>query len=100
MLHDQFREERAIHAPRHVVPRRNREKGSRVVVETDRIVEAGRPGYLWTNTHHPVRTVVKTTRRPELQAWIMPGQRRQLPAVGRLVQREKNNRQIALVAEL
>src|ERR1700693_3976169 len=46
MLGDQPREETAIHAPCHIVARRNREKGSRVVVETYGIVEAGRLGHL------------------------------------------------------
>src|SRR5882762_10891632 len=42
MLDDQFREESAVHAPRHVVPSRNRKKGSRVVIKSYGIVEACR----------------------------------------------------------
>src|SRR3546814_5181545 len=41
MLGDEAREEGAVDPARDVVPRRDRQKGARVVVEADGVVEAG-----------------------------------------------------------
>src|SRR3546814_18272466 len=41
MLGDEACEKGAIDPPRDVVPRRDRQKGARVVVEADRVVETG-----------------------------------------------------------
>src|SRR5713101_8100339 len=100
MLGDQLRQKGTIHTPRHVVPCRNREEGTSIVVEAHRIVEARRLRYVLAETHHSFWTVVKPPRRPEPQAGIVPGQWRQFPTVGRFIQREKDDRQIALIAEL
>src|SRR5258708_35455749 len=100
MVGDQLGEESAIDAPRHIVPPGNREKGSGVVIETYSIVEARRLRDVLAKTRHALRTVVKPPRRSQSQARIMPGQRSQFAAVGRFIQREKNDRQVALIAEL
>src|SRR5258708_11726551 len=100
MVGDQLAEKSAIHATRHIVPPRNREKGSGIVVETYSIVEARRLRDVLTKTHHALRTVVKPPRRSQSQARIMPGQRSKFAAVGPVIQPGKNCPQIALITEL
>ena len=99
MFGHQLRQESRIDAPGHIVPRRNRQKRPRVVIESHRVVEARRLRRLLAESAHPFRAVVEPPWRAQFQARIMPGQRRQFPAVGRLVQREQNDRQPRLVAE-
>src|SRR6202161_365668 len=56
---DQLGEEGTIHAPRHVVARRDREKGARVVVKPDSVIEAGCFRNVFAITQHALRAVVK-----------------------------------------
>src|SRR6201984_3110752 len=100
VLGDLLREEGAIHAPRHIMPSRNREEGSGIIVEPNRLVEAPRLGHTLAEPSHALRAVVKPPRRPEPQARIVPREWSQFPAVSRFIQGEKNDRQIALIAEL
>src|SRR4029077_8436003 len=100
VLGDLLREKAAIHAPRHIMPSRNREEGTGIIVQTNRLVEARRLGHTLAEPSHPLRAVVKPPRRPEPQARIVPPHWSQFPAVSRFIQSEKNDRQIALIAEL
>src|ERR1700746_235220 len=77
VLGDLLCEEGAIHAPRHIMPPRNREEGSGIIVEPNRLVEAHRLGHTHAEPSHPLRAVVKPPRRPESQARIVPPQRGQ-----------------------
>ena len=52
MLGDEACEKRAVD-PARIVPRRNRQEGARVVVESDRVVEPRRFGRLLAETQHP-----------------------------------------------
>ena len=47
----------------------------------------------------PFEAVVEPPRRPEPQRGVVAGQRRQLPRVGRLVEREHDQREARVVAE-
>src|ERR1019366_4312294 len=98
MLDDKFCKERTIHAPRHIVPCRNREKRPRIVVKAHRIVKACGVGYVLAITHHAFRAVVKPPRRAKPQAWIMARERRKFPAVGRFIQCKKNDGEILLIS--
>src|SRR5580693_2060044 len=99
MFSDQAAEKCAIDAPRHIVPRRNREERPRVVVESDRVVEPCRFGGQLAETHHALRTVMKPPRRSEAQAGIMSGERGQFTADGGLVKHEQNDGEVLFVAE-
>ena len=77
----------------------NRQKRPRIVVESNGVVEPRRLRRLLAKTPHPLRAVVKPPRRPQPQARIVPRQRRQFPAVCRLIQREQNDRQSRLVSK-
>src|ERR1700733_8976175 len=85
MLRDQSRQERTIHAASQIMPPGNGKKSAGIVVESYRVIEPSRLGDPLAETHHSFRAVVKPPRRPQTQARIMPGQRSQLPAVGRFI---------------
>src|SRR5215468_17074 len=70
MFDHQLRQICRIYSPRDIVPRRNGQESSRVVVEPHRIVEAGGLGHPSAETHHPFRTVMEPPRWPESQARI------------------------------
>src|SRR5580693_2644306 len=72
MLHDEAREKHAIDAARDIMPRGDREERARVVVESHRVVEAGRLRSQLTKTHHALRRIVEPPRRPQPQRRIMP----------------------------
>ena len=76
--------EMRIHAARHVVPRGNRQKRARIVVESHRVVEAGSFRDRFAESLHALRAVVEPPGRAQPQARIMPGQRREFAAVGRI----------------
>src|SRR5690606_22525809 len=66
---DEPRQEGAIHSSGNVMTRRYRRKGARVVVETDRIVEAGGFRREFAETAHAFGAVVEPPGRPQLQRW-------------------------------
>src|SRR5258708_9532126 len=99
MSRDQFRQVGAIDPPRKVVARGNRKKCTGVVVESDRVVEAGRLGGLSPESQHRLGSVVEPPRRTQLEAGVMAGQRREVPGVGALVEREQNQQKIAARSE-
>src|SRR5690606_23659867 len=72
----QFGQEIAVDAPRHVVARGDRAEGAGVVVEADRVVEAGRLRGKLAKAVHAFGAVEKPPGRPKPQGRIMPGKRR------------------------
>ena len=96
---DQPRQEGAVNAPSHIMPRGNGEERARVVIEAHGVVEARRLRGLLAETHHALGTVKEPPGRPQAQAGIVAGERRQLAAEGRLIQREQNDGEVALVAK-
>ena len=93
MLGDQPRQEGAVHPASDVVTGRNRQEGPGVVVESDRVVKAGGFGGLLAEAAHAFGAVVEPPGGAELQRRIVAGQRRELAAVGRLVQSKENDRE-------
>src|SRR3546814_8098950 len=81
MLGDEAREEGAVDPARDVVPRRDRQKGARVVVEADGVVEAGGLGRHLAETAHAFGAVVEPPGRAELEAGIMAGERREFARI-------------------
>src|ERR1700746_475697 len=77
VLGNLLREKGAIHAPRHIMPSWNREEGSGIIVEPNRLVEARRLGHTLAEPSPALRAVVTPTPRPEPQARIVPPQRGQ-----------------------
>src|SRR5512135_3879439 len=98
MLDHAGREEAARDPAPHVVARRNRQESPRVVVEPDGVVEARGLDRLFEEPQHSLVAVVEPPRRPEPQRGVMPGERRKFARVGGLVEREQDQREIALVA--
>ncbi len=96
---DERGEEAAVDPARDVVPRRDRHERTRVVVESDGVVEARRLGRLLAEPQHALRAVVEPPRRTQLQRRIVARQRRQFARVDGLVEREQDDRQRGLVAE-
>src|SRR3984893_6493837 len=96
---DQASQVGAIDPPRQVVARGNREKCTGVVVESDRVIEAGRLGALSPESQHGLGGVVEPPRRTQLEAGIVAGQRREFPRVGALVERKQNQQKISARAE-
>src|SRR5215467_8331530 len=99
MLRYEASETCAVDAARYVVARRNREKSARVVVESDCVVEPCCFGDLLAKAHHAFGAVVKPPGWSEAQAGIVSSERREFPAVRRLVKREKNDRELCFVSE-
>src|SRR3984885_2008188 len=99
MFCDHARQERAIDSARHIVPSGYRKKRPGVVIETDRVVEAGSLRRTFAKPHHPFRTVMKPPCRTQPQAGIVSGKRSQFAAVSRFVESEQNDREAWLVAE-
>src|SRR6185437_16835003 len=63
------------------------------------VVETRRFGSLLAEAAQSLRTVVKPPGRTQLEHWVMAGQRRQLAAVGRLIQSEHDDGQPRMVTE-
>src|SRR5262245_20566775 len=61
----------AVDPSRHVVPRGDRQERTRVVVEADGIVEAGRFRHLLAKAQHAFGTVVEPPRGTELQSRVV-----------------------------
>src|SRR6266545_4467093 len=99
VLCDEPRQKAAIDAARDIVPRRDRQKRARVVVESYRVVEARGLGRLLAEAQHALRAVVEPPRRTELKYWIVARQRRKLARVDGFVEREQNHREAGIVAE-
>src|SRR6185437_7714928 len=99
MLGDEAREEGAVAAARDVVTRRNREERPCVVVEADGVVEAGGLGRLLAEAAQTLGAVVKPPGGTELEHRVVTGEGRQLPAVGRLIEGEKDHREARVAAE-
>ena len=99
VLGDELGQKPAVDAPRHVVPCGDREIGARVVVEADGVVEAGGLRRELAEAAHAAGAVEEPPGRPEPQARIVAGERRELAAVGALVEREQDQREVRLVAE-
>src|SRR5450759_1800932 len=99
VLGNKLGKETAVHPPRHIVTRGDRKEGARVVVEADGVVEACRLRRLLAKPLHALGAVVEPPWRAQPENRIVPCQRRELARIRRLIQREKNDGQIALVAE-
>src|SRR3546814_3601314 len=82
----------AIHPPRDIVPRGDRQESARVVVEADTIVEARGLGNALAEAAHPLGAVVEPPRRTDPTRGIMARQRRQLARIPVLVEREVDAR--------
>lgn len=68
MFGHQPREEPAIHPPRHVVTRGDGQEGARIVVETNRVVEAGCFRHLLAEAAHAFGTIVEPPGGPSFSA--------------------------------
>ena len=90
VLGDELGEEAAVDPPRDVVPRRNRQESTGVVVEADGVVEAGRLGGHAAEALHAFRAVVEPPCRAELEAGVVAGQRGQLAGRGRTRLRKRD----------
>src|SRR3546814_10156784 len=90
MFGDEPREKGAIHPPRDIVPRGDRQESARVVVEADTIVEARGLGNALAEAAHPFGAVVEPPRRTDPKRGIMARQRRQLARIAVLVERERS----------
>src|SRR5690349_6284552 len=99
MLGHQTGEERTVHPARYIVSRGNRQECTRVIVETDRVVKAGRLRGLFPAAHHSFGAVMEPPRGTELQHRVMSRQRREFTAVSRLVQRKQTDREARFVPE-
>ena len=75
MLHDEFGEVGAIDAPRHIMPRRDLAEGARIVLEADRIIEAGCLGGELPEAPHAFRRVVEPPRWPQFEDRIVACER-------------------------
>src|SRR4051812_15498250 len=84
MLRHEAGEEGAVDPARHVVTRRNRQKGASVVVETDGVVEARGFGGLLAESHHAFGAVVEPPRRPKLERRVVTRERRQFTRIAAL----------------
>src|SRR5437588_2187263 len=79
--------------------RRDRAERARVVVEADRVIETRSFGGELAETAHAFRRIVEPPRWSEPQYWVVPRERREFARIGSLVEREQDERQVALVAE-
>src|ERR1700693_4691354 len=76
-----------------------RKKRPGVVIETDRIVEAGGLRCIFTKPHHPFRTVMEPPRWTQPEAGTVACKRSQFAAVSRCVESEQNDSEAWLVSE-
>src|SRR5690349_14679656 len=72
VLGHQLGEITAVDASRDIVPGRDRQECTRIVVEADGIVKARGLCRLFAKAQHAFRTVVKPPRWPEAQRRIVP----------------------------
>src|ERR1700733_13969595 len=84
-LSDQPGEEGAVDATRQIVTSRNGKECPRIVIEADGVVETGCLSRELAETHHAFRAIEEPPWRAQPQAWIVPGERRELTAEGRFV---------------
>src|SRR6516225_7754729 len=98
MFRHQLCEIGTIDSPSHIVPRRNRQEGTRIVIEPHGVVKTRCLCCLFAETHHAFRAVLEPPCWPKPQAWIVPRQRRKFAAVRRFIEREKDNRQLPFIA--
>src|ERR1700733_11158330 len=99
MLGDPPGEERTVRAASDVMPRRYREKGARIVVETHGVVESGRLGDLLTVSAHAFGAIEEPPGRANLERRVVARKRRELARVGRLVESEDDEREARVVAK-
>ena len=98
MTRHEAREEVRVGAAGQIVARGDRAERARVVVEAGGLVDPrGLRGVL-SKAPHALQGVVKPPGRAEAHGGIMPGEGRQLPAVGGLVEREDHERESRIVA--
>src|ERR1700683_4586970 len=90
VLGDPRGEEPAVHATRDVMPRGDREEGSRVDVETYGVVDPGGLRDMSPGVLHPFRAVEKPPRRAELERRVVAREGGKLARVRGLVQGEHN----------
>ena len=81
-----------------VVAGRNGAEGARLIVEAGRVVDARRLHRAAPVALHSLDAVVEPPGRAKLEAGAVPRQRRQLPRVGRLVERKEDERGVRAVA--
>ena len=86
VLRHQLGQVAGIEPPGHVVAGRDAQQGPGVVVEADGVGESGRLDDRAVEAADAFGAVEEPPRRPKAQCGIVPGQRRQLAAVGRLVE--------------
>src|SRR3546814_20671394 len=96
MFGDEPREKGAIHPPRDIVPRGDRQESARVVVEADTIVEARGLGNALAEAAHPFGAVVEPPRRTDPKRGLMARPRRQLARIAVLVERDEDDREAGL----
>src|ERR1700733_4179680 len=87
-----------IRAPRYVMPSWDRKEGTRVVVESCCVVKASSLGYVLAEAQHAFGAIEKPPRRSQNDRRIMARQWGQLAAIGRFIQREQDQPEVALIA--
>ena len=92
-------EEGAVAAPRHIVPRGNREVCASVVIEADAVVEAGRLCRQFHETLHAIRAIEEPPCGAKAQGRVVASEGRQLPAVGCLIERKENEGQSGIISQ-
>ena len=99
MLGDELGEIGAVDAPGDVVAGGDREIGAGVVVEADGIVEAGRLRGQLAEAQHRFGRIEEPPARPEPQRRVVPGERGELARIAGLVQGERDDGEVRLVAD-
>ena len=89
-----------VDAPRQVVSRRDGAEGAGIVDESDGVVDARRFRRLLAEAYHSLDRIMEPPRRPEPYRGIVSGDWRQLTRIGRLVEREKDERERGIIPVL
>ena len=99
MIGNEPRQKCAVDTPGHIMARRDRQIGARIVVEADRIVETGGLRGQFTEAAHTFRTIMEPPCGTKAQGRIVARQRREFPAVAGLIKGEEDKRQARIVAK-
>src|ERR1044071_7976324 len=97
MSRDETSEVVSIDASRQIVSGRNRAERARIVGEAGGVVDAGGLCRFAAEAQHSLDRIVEPPRRTQEHRGIMPGERRQLAAVRRLVEREHDKAKARVV---
>jgi hypothetical protein len=82
VFHNQLGEIGAIHTPSYVVAGGDGEKGTRIVIEADRVVEPCCLGCVLTEAKHALGTVMEPPGRAKPQTRIVARKRGKFAAIG------------------